>query len=110
MSSLLAIKKAFDERHDYSSEDLSVLQERWPEVKFVNIPDAWILILDTMLCRLRYDNPVREIRQEYGQLVVLHKPLRKRQKEVIQQAERQIYAVDADLMAEETDEKAQTCN
>ena len=97
MSKLLTFKKEFDLRHEFQSEDLTTLKERWPNVKFVNIPEAWILILDTMLCKLRYHNPVRVIRQDYGQLVVLHDPLRQRQQKIISDAEEAIYAIDEDI-------------
>lgn len=110
-NALLAYKEEFDDRHaEDDQEDLATLQERWPSVKFHNIPVAWIVILDTMLCRMRYSNPVREVRQEFGQLIVIHGPLRASQEKIIREAEQEIYAIDADLKIEHTDEKAETSN
>ena len=91
------VKPTFDYRHDFEGEDIQTIKERWPNVTFHNIPLAWIIPIDEMLCRLRYDNPIYEVRQEFGHLVVLSVPLNSNQKRIIQQAEDEIYLIDVDL-------------
>ena len=81
------IKATFDERHEFGDDDLEVLKDRWPKVAFQNIPLAWIIPIDEMLSAMRYDNPIYEMRQEFGHLIVLSRPLKLNQKLIIQQAE-----------------------
>jgi hypothetical protein len=65
-SKLEEFKKIFDSRHDFNDPDLVILKERHPSVNFISVPAAWIIAIDEMLCRMRYNNPVIEIKQEFG--------------------------------------------
>lgn len=96
-SRLYDVKKIFDERHDFEAEDIQTLYERWPEVDFYNIPVAWIVPIDTMLARMRYYNPVIQVRQEFGQLIVIHNELTENQRKIIWVAEKEISKIDEDL-------------
>jgi hypothetical protein len=92
----------FDERHDFDSEELKILSERHPSVKFYHIPEAWILPIDEMLCSVRYTIPFNEVRQINGMLVVAIKhgvsgPELAKYKEIISVADYKIYNIDRDL-------------
>jgi hypothetical protein len=92
----------FKERHDFDSEDLSLLFERHPAVKFHDIPEAWIIPIDEMLCSVRYDNPFSEVRQVDGLLVVsikdgIERTELAKYKEIISAADYKIYNIDRDL-------------
>lgn len=91
------IEKEFDYRHEFDDSELDILIERWPSVKFSRIPLAWIIIIDDMLSRLRYNKPIYEIRQEFGHLIILSRPLSDNQRKIIQHAEEQLYLIDTDL-------------
>lgn len=100
MSCLLEFKSTFDYRHEFEDDDLEVLKERWPNVGFHNIPTSWIIAIDEMFCKLRYHNPIHEIRQEFGQLVIIHDELKFGQAGIIQEAENKIKAIDIDIHKE----------
>jgi len=92
----------FEERHDFNSEDLGLLFERHPSVKFFDIPEAWIIPIDEMLCLVRYANPFNEVRQVDGLLVVSIKNGIKeidlaKYKKIVSAADYKIYNIDSDL-------------
>lgn len=92
------VKKEFSIRHDFEDDDLDILKERWSNIIFKNIPAAWIIIIDEMLCLLRYNNPIKEIHQEFGQFITLFsRELNPKQQQIIKRAEISIYNIDKDL-------------
>lgn len=94
-----SLKLQFDERHDFESEDFSNLKKRFPHCKFTNVPEAWIIIIDEMLCSMREPGTIREIRQEYGQLIIEFRDgfnLPDNRKH-IEEAESKIYRLDKDI-------------
>jgi len=87
---LISYKETFDFRHDFDSEDLDTLRERWPSITFHNIPDAWILLIDEMLCAMRYSLRIAEIRQK----------LSNSHQQLLAAFEAAIYKIDADISRE----------
>ena len=67
---LLKYKKEFDSRHDWDSEEETQLKTNWPNICFENIPQAWIIPIDKILSKNNHDS-VKEIKQYYGQVIVL---------------------------------------
>lgn len=103
LSNLLTnIKIEFDGRHDFEDDDLNILFERWPNIKFENIPVSWIVPVDEMLCHMRLNNPVKEVRQHFGQLIVITDVLTDKQKKIVKATENKIYSIDKDLYARRT--------
>lgn len=95
---LFNFQEIFNQRHKFQHEDLQVLKERWPNIQFNNIPDAWIWPIDILLSRLRYNNPISEIRQEFGQICFIYnKKPSKYQNHVIKKCESEIYNIDFDI-------------
>lgn len=72
MSLLDDFNQEFIKRHDFYSEDLDLLFNKWqPKTLFKNIPEAWILPIDTMLSELNKENFFpKEVEQIFGQLYV----------------------------------------
>lgn len=97
---LIEFKKIFDGRHEFENEDINVFLDRWSGVKCSNIPAAWILPLDQMLSQFRCCNPIVEIRQEFGQLVLINKEVTDKQQKMIDRAKRAIFLLDVDLHKE----------
>jgi hypothetical protein len=115
MNTILKYAKEFWDRHDISYEELKTLSDRHPSVKInFNIPVAWIVLVDELLCRFRYNQVIEEIGQEFGQLIVVLKKdallLKDRDrnrpedqgqlikyKEVVEQYDRRIREIDIDL-------------
>ena len=91
--------KVFNMRHeeDFDNDDIEILKERWPNIYFHDIPASWIVPIDEMLGRLRYSNLVQEIRQDYGQLVIIHTATRENHLKIIGLAEKLIKEIDGDL-------------
>ena len=88
--------KEFKDRHDFGDDDLMVLQNNHPTVRFESIPTAWIMVLDQMLMGI--SEQVRCVSQYYGQMVVFWKgkPTDKAFRSV-KLAERKLYMLDEDL-------------
>jgi len=93
---LLTRKQFFDNRHVFEDEDIDLLKERWPEISFNNIPLAWVFQLDEFLCKTKYSSSITEIRQEFGEVIVLGE-LNTKLKTRIHELEAQTYLVDWDL-------------
>ena len=70
---LIDIKKQFDHRHDFDDSDFIILKKRHSSVNILNIPTAWIIPIDDLLCRFKNDQVIKEVRQEFGQLIVIFK-------------------------------------
>jgi len=100
---LREFKRIFDARHDFNDSDLEILQDRYPAVEFIDIPAAWIIAIDEMLCGMRYHNPVVTVRQAFGQLVVEFSRSPEMQEFIdryqpyVAVAERKVYEADRDL-------------
>ena len=89
-------KREFDYRHDWDIEEENVLKTNWPNIKFHNVPLAWIIPIDDLLQKV--NKPIKEIRQEYGQLIILHDLFNsQQQQQYINDTEEIIQAIDLDL-------------
>lgn len=96
------MKKEFNLRHNFDSEDIDILKERHPSVRFIDIPEAWIITIDEMLSSMRYATPVKEVRQFQGLLItILKNGLKSKNIEkyriVINKKEQELYSIDMDL-------------
>lgn len=105
MINLNTFKKEFDHRHDFAGSDVELLGGRHPDVNIFNIPVAWVFPVDEMLCRFRYNRAIKEVRQEFGQLIVTFKNRPADQgryskyKSIVDECERKIKSIDIDLHA-----------
>lgn len=103
MSKLDTFKKEFDYRHDFEDSDMQLLCERHSDIQFSNIPAAWILPVDEMLCKFKYNEVAKAVRQEYGQLVVVLKSRPADQgryskyRSIVDECEQKLKSIDMDL-------------
>ena len=103
LKTLESNKKAFDARHDFEDEDITLLKERHPSVEIINVPTAWVLPIDYMLCDFRHSDAIRRVEQCFGQLCITFKNRQDDQgrfekyKVVISKYEEMIREIDADL-------------
>ena len=95
MISISDFSKEFNYRHNFNAEDIGILQQKYPNIKFVNIPEAWIICVDNMLQCLKEYN-IRCIQQYYGFLSVIG-DYSSEAKEIIKFFEGKMYQADADL-------------
>ena len=97
---LFEFKQEFDNRHDFMDNDLFILKERHhPIVIHDNIPSAWIVIIDELLSRFRCKQIIKEVGQEFGQLILIfkQKPTDYHNK-IIKEYEERIREIDLDLV------------
>lgn len=62
--------KIFKYRHDFISEDLNLLKQKYNNISFNNIPEAWIIILDDFL-QIHADKVI-EVSQHFGFLSIIY--------------------------------------
>jgi hypothetical protein len=89
------IKIEFDSRHDFDSPDLNILKERYPNILFKSIPDAWIYLIDKFLSNMDISQVI-SITQEFGFLCV-DGILDVYQRRKIKNFEEELYCADIDL-------------
>lgn len=96
-------KKLFDMRHEFNDEDIDLLKERHPGVEILNIPVAWVVPIDQMLCDFRHSQAISKVEQQFGELCVVFKNRQQDQgrkekyKNTVAKYEKIIKKIDADL-------------
>lgn len=95
---LKKIAKEFNKRHDFNSDDLKVLQNNFPNIKFKNIPEAWIVLIDSMLLELKkYNYIVNNVSQYFGHLIIKSSNTDIKFKKIVAKYEKNLYSIDIDL-------------
>ena len=98
MVSIHTLAKEFYYRHDFGSEDVGVLRDKYPHTQFHNIPEAWIVVIDDMMMELVQFSYPTWVQQHFGFLSVqFDSPPTENLREVIKLAERRLYRIDMDL-------------
>jgi hypothetical protein len=69
MISINDFNKAFIERHDFEYDDLNILSLKYPGVMFSNIPEAWVILIDSFLAKAK-NSKIKSISQTMGFLIV----------------------------------------
>lgn len=102
-SKIYKLYSSFLSRHIFDDSDIKVLKDKYPDVKFLNIPKAWILPLDQMLEDIYSVQPHLKlsVKQLFGFLIVdciPHDPKFSYTFEfILKQAEKLVYQLDLDL-------------
>jgi hypothetical protein len=100
--SIPVFSKEFEHRHDFDSEDIAVLESKYPDIRFERIPEAWIIVLDQMIrqiCRLD-PTALVAVRQDFGFLSVSCRVGHQYPeiiRELVSLAEKRLYLIDIDL-------------
>lgn len=101
MSLLDSFNAEFVDRHDFYSDDLNILFGKWQNIKFENIPEAWIILIDNMLLDLSKFNILpKRITQSFGQLLVIWgflDNITEIQENIIKSTSEEIKLIDEDL-------------
>lgn len=89
----------FNERHDFETEDVKLLYSKFEDIKFSNIPEAWVILLDKFL-----ENNfvyVKSVSQLYGLLHIdfISSKSKKLETDTLR-LEKRLYMIDKDLHAE----------
>lgn len=96
MISLTEFNEIFKQRHDFLSEDLKVLENNFPHIKFNNIPEAWICEIDSYLNKID-SSGVKSLNQTMGFLHIDCKKITKQDCKVLKSLEKKIYKLDVDI-------------
>ena len=98
MSKLFEFKKEFDKRHDFESSDLNYLYKKYSNIVFSNIPYAWVINIDDMLCELPHTS-IAEIRQDFGQPIFILKNKEEKEKyqSILNKFDKALRYIDKDL-------------
>jgi len=93
--SLEELNKAFRKRHDFNTEELKLLQDNFPKIKFIDIPEAWIVLVDKMLRETHED--VKSVEQHCGLLCVTENVPGDLDLSIVSKYEQRLYKIDKDL-------------
>lgn len=96
MISLIEFSEIFRRRHDFSSEDIKILESNFPHIKFKDIPDDWICEIDSHLQKID-SSGIRFIYQTMGFLHIDCQKISKRDCKVLKSLEKKLYKADIDL-------------
>lgn len=88
----------FRKRHTFGGEDVGVLKNKFPNISFHNIPDAWVIGIDEFLSRI---NPklITTLRQACGFFYISVSDLDLGDDfwDQVERIERKLYDLDKDL-------------
>lgn len=98
--SISQLRNDFNLRHDFESEDIDVLRKKFKAVSIQNIPEAWVVIVDSMLTEISC--VTKGVTQQYGFMcVLLYKTFEEDVyagiKKTIESYEEMLYLIDEDL-------------
>ncbi|MFA5757962.1 MAG: hypothetical protein WC942_01095 [Clostridia bacterium] len=98
MVSVYEFSEIFNHRHDFNCTDINILSDKYTNIIFKNIPEAWILEIDKFLSLIKQPKKIFKISQEFGFLVIFHNDkLIQHDKEILQQLENNLTILDIDL-------------
>ena len=88
----------FQKRHSFGGDDVGVLKNKYPNISFHNIPDAWVLGIDEFLDRVCIRS-IAAIRQACGffHVSVVEESLGDGFWDQVEIAERKLYGLDRDI-------------
>jgi hypothetical protein len=70
MISINDFNKDFIDRHDFEYDDSKFLSSKYPNIKFLNIPEAWVVVIDIFLEKMQEPFKIKIISQVMGFLSV----------------------------------------
>lgn len=97
MVSLEEFYNQFVDRHEFVYEDSETLAERFRNISFYNIPEAWVYLVDKFLSMMNQVRKIRSVSQVYGFLVVDCKDLSDFDKNILADLELHLKVLDMDL-------------
>jgi hypothetical protein len=97
MISMNDFNKDFIERHDFVYDDSSFLSSKYPSIKFLNIPEAWVVVIDIALGKMREPFKIRSISQVMGHLSVDVSKVSDVDQAVLKWLEKKLIELDFDL-------------
>ena len=85
----------FNERHNFNSGEIELLRRNFPKVIIDNIPEAWVLPIDSFL---HITSNMKRLEQHWGFIVPTWiEPPSEKDKKNFKELEEELYAIDGDL-------------
>jgi hypothetical protein len=100
--SVPAFYREFEHRHEFDSDDIRLLQTKYPHIRFEGIPEAWVIVIDELVRQVgRLDRTALvAVRQDFGFLSVFRRAGHQYPeivRELVKLAETRLYLIDVDL-------------
>lgn len=97
---LKELSDIFNSRHDFNSSELNTLYSKFDQIKFENIPEAWIILIDELLSKVG-DNIIC-VSQKFSYLCInIKNGLDDNKKDLtlntVKYFENKLYEIDADI-------------
>ena len=96
MITIEEFSKEFNKRHDFEYDDDEFLPNKYSEISFQDIPEAWVCVIDTYLSKLKDKSAISSISQVMG-LCVIAGESSSEDKKILQCLEKTISDIDMDL-------------
>lgn len=97
MISVPEFDQEFSARHEFVFEDSNFLRAAYPSIRFSDIPEAWVCLIDTYLRKMQDPTSIRSISQVYGLIVLDVGSVSEHDKKVLRVLEDGIKMLDVDL-------------
>lgn len=97
MISVPEFDQEFSARHEFVFEDSNFLSTTYPSIRFSNIPEAWVCLIDNYLRKMQDPTSIRSISQVYGLIVLDVGSVSERDKTVLRALEEGARVLDLDL-------------
>lgn len=100
MISINQFAEEFNYRHDFKYDDDKYLENKFPNIKFSNIPEAWVYQINKILSSIYDIDNISSITQVMGFISIQYKNLSHHDINLISKLENQLKLLDIDLYDE----------
>lgn len=97
MISMNDFNKNFIDRHDLEYDDSIFLSSKYPSIRFSDIPEAWVVVIDMALEKMQEPERVQSISQVMGHLSIDVGKVSNRDQAALKWLERKLVELDIDL-------------
>jgi len=97
MISVQEFSSVFSDRHDFEYEDSMYLSDKYKSITFLNIPEAWVCLIDEHLSKLKDVKCVRSVSQVMGFLVLDTSVVSEYDKKLLVSLDKRLASLDIDL-------------
>jgi hypothetical protein len=97
MISMNDFNNIFIERHDFQYDDLEFLPSKYTNIRFIDIPEAWVVLIDMCLEKIQQLISIKSISQVMGHLSIEAIYLSDEDKVTLKRLEDMVKQLDIDL-------------
>ena len=86
----------FSNRHDFIYDDYYYLKDKY-NIDFVNIPEAWVCVIDDYFIRLDDITKISKVEQIFGHVIITASIQSNHDKNIIEKLSKRIINIDRDI-------------